>query len=42
MPSEPNILPKARRPFGVVAYLDVAMTLYVHGLDYKLAGDASV
>jgi hypothetical protein len=38
MPSEPNLLLKARRPLGAVAFLDVAMALYVHGLDDKLAG----
>jgi hypothetical protein len=38
MPSEPNLLPKAMRPLGAVVYPDVAMALYVHGLDDKLAG----
>jgi hypothetical protein len=38
MSSAPNILPKARRPAGAVVYPDVAMALYVHGLDHKLAG----
>jgi hypothetical protein len=40
MPSEPNLLSKARRPLGAVAYPDVAiaMALLMHGLDDKLAG----
>jgi hypothetical protein len=42
MPSAPNILPKARRPLGAIVYPDVAMALYVHGLDHKLAGVTSV
>jgi hypothetical protein len=42
MPSEPNILPQIRRPLGAVVYPDVAMALYVHGLDYKLAGVTSI
>jgi hypothetical protein len=35
VPSEPNLLPKLRRPLGAIAYRDVAMALYVHGLDNK-------
>ena len=38
MPSGPNLLPKARLALGAVAYSDVAMALYVHGFDDKLAG----
>jgi hypothetical protein len=38
MPSGPNLLPKARWPLGAVAYPDVAMALYVHGLHHKFAG----
>jgi hypothetical protein len=37
MPSEPNLLPKARWHLGAVTYPDVPMPLYVHGLDDKLA-----
>jgi hypothetical protein len=37
MPSEPNLLLKAKRPIGAIAYPDIAMALYVHGLDDKLA-----
>jgi hypothetical protein len=42
MPSELNVLPKARRPLGAVVYPDVAMALYVHGLDHKLVGATRV
>jgi hypothetical protein len=38
MPSEPNLLPESRWPLGAVAYPDIAMALYVYGLDDKLAG----
>jgi hypothetical protein len=35
MPSEPNLLPKTRRPLAIVAYPYGAMTLYMHGFEYK-------
>jgi hypothetical protein len=38
MPSEPNLLPKARRRLATVAYPAGVMTLYMHGLHHKFAG----
>jgi hypothetical protein len=38
MPKEPNVFPKAMRPYATVAYLVKAMALYVHGLYHKFAG----
>ena len=37
MPSELNVLPKAKRPLATIAYPTVAMSLYVHGPHHKFA-----
>jgi hypothetical protein len=35
MPSEPNMLTKARWPLATVVYSAEAMAFYVHGLHHK-------
>jgi len=42
MSSEPNLLPKARRPCATVAYSVEVIAFYVHGLYHKFAGATRV